>query len=273
MVGIVGLVGLALVLPAVQVCRDWAFIDQNTGSRKGYREWFFGVRTGVWYEETALETFMRTKQPGEFRQQWVSYAGTGRSIFGGATLHGHGRPGPVMSLKVELIDDYCARTSDSEKRQAYDVFAGGKLEEIERLVDDMFERVAGATPQVLETAQIENIWTALWESGGMASQRPELEPLSKSGVVEKMTGNWTVMFGVTPDRLAIELRTNGLVEVSGKKEGSPWKKTGHWQVVSDKLVLFLKEDSLPSFIFRTRGQNYIFDPWANTMMSELKREK
>ncbi len=35
---------------------------------------------------------MRSNHPAEFRQDWVSYAGTGRNIFGGATLYGHGRP-------------------------------------------------------------------------------------------------------------------------------------------------------------------------------------
>src|SRR6185503_15374327 len=49
-----------------------------------------------------------------------------------------------------------------------------------------------------------------------------------------------------------------------------WKKSGEWRVISDKLVLFLKEDNLPSFIFMTGQHPYIFDPWAKTMMSELK---
>jgi len=43
--------------------------------------------------------------------------------------------------------------------------------------------------------------------------------------------------------------------------------------MSDKLILFLEPDELPSFIFTARHQHYIFDPWAKKMMSELKRGK
>jgi hypothetical protein len=136
---VVGVVALALVLPSIQVCRDWAFIDRNTGSRKGYRHWSFGWHTGNWYEESAIETFMRAKHPAEFRQDWVSYAGTGRNIFGGATLHGHGQPGPIVSLNPEVIADYCRDASETEKRRLYDVFTSGDQKKIQDLVDHIYE--------------------------------------------------------------------------------------------------------------------------------------
>ena len=124
-----------------------------------------------------------------------------------------------------------------------------------------------------DAKQIDDIWTSVWKSGDPKTVQPELEKLSEADVVERMLGKWTVMFGVIPDKLTITLHTNRLVEVSGQKDGTAWKKTGQWRVASDKLVLSLKEDSLPSFIFRTHGQDYIFDPWAKPMMSELKPEK
>lgn len=130
---------LALVLLAVQVCRDWAFVDRNTGSRKGYREWSLGWRSDSWYQESALELFMRSDYPAEFQQDWVSYAGTGRNIFGGATLCGHGRPGPIVLLRPEAIDDYCRAASQVEKRQLYDVFASGDEAKIRELVDQISE--------------------------------------------------------------------------------------------------------------------------------------
>jgi hypothetical protein len=141
---IVGLVaGLALVvaLPSLPVCRDFGFIDQNTGARKGYREWFFGGRTGFCYRETALETFMHTKHPAEFRQQWVSYAGTGRNVFGGATVFGHGRPGPIIQLRPEMIDEYCGQASESEKKGLYDALASGKRDVIQEAVNRVIETV------------------------------------------------------------------------------------------------------------------------------------
>jgi hypothetical protein len=136
---VIVIVAMALVLPAVQVCRDWAFIDRNTGSRKGYRDWFLGWRSGSWYRESAIEAFMRSSHPGEFQQDWVSYAGTGRNIFGGATLSGHGRPGPIVLLNTEAIDDYFRRVSDTERRRLYDVFASGDEPKIRALIDQIRE--------------------------------------------------------------------------------------------------------------------------------------
>lgn len=128
-----------MVLPAIQVCRDWAFIDRNTGSRKGYRDWPFGWRTGSWYRESALETFMRSIHPSDFQQDWVSYAGTGKNVFGRATLTGHGRPGRIILLAPEVIDDYCRVISEVEKRRLYDVFSSGDERKIRELVDHIIE--------------------------------------------------------------------------------------------------------------------------------------
>ena len=134
-VGVIVIVVMALVLPAVQVCRDWAFIDRNTGSRKGYRDWSLGWRSGSWYRESAIEAFMRSQHPTGFQHDWVSYAGTGRNIFGSAILAGHGRPGRIVLLKPEIIDGYCQTASQSEKRRLYDVFASGDEAKIRELVD------------------------------------------------------------------------------------------------------------------------------------------
>ena len=130
-----------------------------------------------------------------------------------------------------------------------------------------------AKPADFTTAQIDGIWQEQWKSGGLSITEPKIEKLSEKLVIDRMTGKWTVMFGVTPDKLTISMSTNHLVEVSGQKDGKAWKKSGQWGVVSGKLVLFLEEDAIPSFIFRAGQSNYIFDPWAKTMMSGLNREE
>jgi hypothetical protein len=137
--GVVVFATLAMVLPALQVCRDWAYIDQNSGSRKGYRDWSLGWRSGSWHRASAVEAFMRSNHPAEFHQDWVSYAGTGRNLFGGAILRGHGRPGPILSLKPELIDDYCRSASETEKRRLYDVFKSRDREKIQEVVDEIYK--------------------------------------------------------------------------------------------------------------------------------------
>jgi hypothetical protein len=86
-----------------------------------------------------IEAFMRSNYPAGFRQDWVSYAGTGLNIFGGATRSGHGRPGPIVLLKPEVIADYCRSASEMEKRRLYDVFASGDEEKIRELADHISE--------------------------------------------------------------------------------------------------------------------------------------
>ena len=132
--------------------------------------------------------------------------------------------------------------------------------------------VLAAKPDDFSAEQIDAIWTGVWKSGDPKIKEPKIEKLSEGDVVQRITGKWTVMFGVIPDKLMISLITTRLVEVSGRKDGAAWKKSGQWRVISDKLVLFLKEDNLPNFIFMTGQRPYIFDPWAKTMMSELKKQ-
>lgn len=132
---------LLVALVPFQTCRDWGFVDQNTGARKGYRQWFFGLRTGHWYHATALESFMRGKYPTELRQKWVSYQGTGRNILGEPSLFGHGRPGPIINLSPRVIDKYCEQASDLEKKQLYDALASGLPQTVQKAVDQVMVTV------------------------------------------------------------------------------------------------------------------------------------
>ena len=130
-----------------------------------------------------------------------------------------------------------------------------------------------AKPADFSIKQIGEIWTELWKSNEPELREPKIESLSELEVLDHMTGKWTVTFGVIPDKVTINIRTNRTVELSGQKDGKDWRNDGEWRVVSNKLVLFLEKDDIPSFVFRKRQQNYIFDPWAKTLMSELKREQ
>jgi hypothetical protein len=124
----------------VQVCRDWAFICENTGSQKGYREWNSGRRSGHWYHESRLEQFMRKERPSELVNRWTSYAGTGKDILGQPTLFGHGRPGPILRVPPEFLDRYVAGLDDQAKLNLYRVFTSGPPEEIEREIAKVWER-------------------------------------------------------------------------------------------------------------------------------------
>jgi hypothetical protein len=116
-----------------------------------------------------------------------------------------------------------------------------------------------ATPTDFNAVRIDEIWKQLWQSADPKVAAPKIEKLSEKQVIDRFMGNWTVMFGVMPDRLTISLSTNRAVVVAGQKGGKAWKKSGQWRVVSGKLILFLEQEDIPSFIFRSGGREYIFD--------------
>ena len=141
LLAVVVLAVLAFPLFSFQVCTDRAFVDETTGSRRGYREWLFGTHSGEWYKESALETFIRTNQPTLLRQRWTSFAGTGRNVFGGAISAGHGRPGAVLMLAPENIAEYCVRASEAEKRRLYDTLSAGDQPKIRQLASEVLEKL------------------------------------------------------------------------------------------------------------------------------------
>jgi hypothetical protein len=125
-------------------------------------------------------------------------------------------------------------------------------------------------PEEFSADQIHEIWPELWKQGAREVKEPAVDPLSEQQVIKEMACEWTMMS--RSDKLLISVETNRQVAISGIKDGKAWEKSGQWKVISDKLVLFLKEDDLPGFVFRKEGKTYIFDPWADTMMSEITRE-
>ncbi len=124
----------------VQVCRDWAFICENTGSQKGYRQWSIGVRSGHWYRESRLEQFMRREHPSDLVNRWTSYAGTGKDIFGRPTLFGHAMPGPIIRVPPELFDRYVDDLNDQARLDLYHVLVSGPPDRIQSEVDKVWER-------------------------------------------------------------------------------------------------------------------------------------
>ena len=111
--------------------------------------------------------------------------------------------------------------------------------------------------------------------GDQEMKAPAIDPLSEQQVIREMAGKWVMISGaLRTDKIIISLETSRQVTVSGIKDGKAWEAGGQWKVISNKLVLFVKPaGELPDFIFRIKGRPYIFDPYADTLMSELKREK
>jgi hypothetical protein len=139
---------IALTIATVWFCfigvayRDWAFVCENTGSTKGYREWFFGSRTRHWNEPSSVEKFIQKKFPDQLEHRWASYAGTGFSITGGKRLHGHGRPGPIRKLRYDL-DAWFARQTDTEKKAFYDLMRSTNTVAIDAKIKSISDDIYG----------------------------------------------------------------------------------------------------------------------------------
>jgi hypothetical protein len=78
------LCALCLASMTLIVCRDFAFICENTASRHGYREWIFGSRTGEWYQQSAIESFIQQEHPRSF------------------SIAGHRTPGPGETFTEQV---------------------------------------------------------------------------------------------------------------------------------------------------------------------------
>lgn len=113
------------VLP-LEVCRDWAFICENTGSHRGYRQWRIGLQSGRWYRESRLEEFMRQQHPSELVNRWTSYQGTGKNILGQSISFGHARPlvGMVI-MHQSWFNTYVDTLDDAGRLALYRALASG----------------------------------------------------------------------------------------------------------------------------------------------------
>jgi hypothetical protein len=128
-----------VVLIGVPIYRDWAFVCENTGSRKGYRQWVFGLKTGHWYERSPMEDFIQSEAPYAFVHRWTSYAGTGKNVFGKAILFGHGRPGAIMTLDHEVLRKWIRKNDSETVRQFYDLLVSDNQKEIEKQVMEIWQ--------------------------------------------------------------------------------------------------------------------------------------
>jgi hypothetical protein len=110
---------------------DRAYICESTGSRKGHREWFFGTHTNLWYRKSELERFLESKHPDLLEHSWTSYMGSGRSLIPGMQRCEHGRPGPILFLDTDLLDDHVSSLSDDQCLELYRIFSDANKEAIQ----------------------------------------------------------------------------------------------------------------------------------------------
>ena len=117
---------------------DRSYICENTGSRKGCREWFFRTKTNEWYKKSELEEFLETKYPQRLRHRWTSYAGDGYSLIPGMISRGHGRPGPILMIDRVTLNEYVMELTDDQKLELYEVFSSADEDVVEAAVEAIY---------------------------------------------------------------------------------------------------------------------------------------
>jgi hypothetical protein len=142
-------VALVMALFGVQVCRDWAFVCENTGSHKGYRQWCFGAKTGHWHRKSPLDAFVEVQEPEALVHRWTSYSGTGKNAFGRPILFGHGRPGAILKLNHSIQREWIAKNDAMTVRALYDLLVSDDEAAIE-------QRVAAIWDEILEDVRAES---------------------------------------------------------------------------------------------------------------------
>ena len=111
---------------------DSAFICANTGSRHTYSDWLVFIRTNDKFSESPIESYL-AKSGKTWEHRWISYAGTGKNVFGKSISWGHGSPGSILDFQP-YIYDYVAKLSDEEKERIYHAFSTGTQMEISKIV-------------------------------------------------------------------------------------------------------------------------------------------
>ena len=143
-IGIITYIILLFISLSVEAYCDYGFICENTGSTKGYREWIFGVKTGHWYEKSALEAFIQNNYPDTLENRWTCYEGTGKNIFGRMMSDGHGVPGPIMQVPHDLLSDWIKTSKPEEVYEFYTLLASDmdeviKAQKVDEFVKNIIE--------------------------------------------------------------------------------------------------------------------------------------
>ena len=124
--------------PSTPVFHEHFYICTHTGSRRGYRKWFWGKKTRHWRDESRLASFMQKHHPGEFDHKWTWYSAGGVDCFGRDVSVACRNPGPMRLIAGHgVLDGYVDRLADPERKALYDLFVSGDSEAIEAKVREI----------------------------------------------------------------------------------------------------------------------------------------
>jgi hypothetical protein len=142
--GVLALLGvLGAFMSTVDIATDYAYYCQDTGSRHGYRVWWNGARTRVWYRASPLEEFMKKEYPRVRGGNWMVYAATGKNFLGQPVMFTDFRAvSGAFFLKDEAARAWIAHHSKAEVRALYDSLAASNPTSADAIVKKINDEVA-----------------------------------------------------------------------------------------------------------------------------------
>ena len=140
------IVVIALALPFITIRTESAFICTHTGSIQGRTEWIFGIVTDEYYIRSDLESYSYNGIPLGSNQNWVSFKGTGYSLLNAPTVRAHGRPGPIVSLKTDQINEWARISSPGEISQAIERLRSRDENVVELQIETMLDKLLNRAP-------------------------------------------------------------------------------------------------------------------------------
>ena len=73
------------------------------------------------------------------RRRWASYAGTERNIYGAKLTRGHGRPGPILQVPIDWLNQWFVTLPDAEKKAFYELLLSEDRNEIQVRINDIYD--------------------------------------------------------------------------------------------------------------------------------------
>lgn len=130
---------IILIIYNVPAYHNRTYICKNTGSLKGYRQWFFGSKTRQWYRKSPLEEFMEKEDPNALIYRWGFFHGGGKNIFGRTFIFEDGFPGAITNLRHRELKLWIQHNKPEDVRQLYDLLVSDNQDKIREKADQIWE--------------------------------------------------------------------------------------------------------------------------------------
>jgi hypothetical protein len=110
-------------------------IDIYSGSTKGHVRLFTGHVINEWENESELHKRLMAIKDISIQEKYISYNGTGKNVYGGNISFAHGNPGIALDLRMDFMNDYVKKATDSEIITLYDILLSKNRSRMDGLID------------------------------------------------------------------------------------------------------------------------------------------